>query len=546
MNTLSTYLLDPPIDGIREVQLALTSPIGAGANARVYKEKIGNNHYAIKIYSDPNKCNVPKLRAMLQNPPDIYGEYSSINYPLFGWALSLLIDKKSQSIIGFVMPLIDDQKSKTLDYFYDSILSKKLASTSSKALSFKIEILLNLCRAIDDLHNRGHKFVDLKPQNLRVFEGTNIVSLIDCDGYTILDKTTGNEFRADMVSTDYIAPEINKLDLKKDAIPKSQDDYALAVIIFQMLNRGIHPFQGIIKAPNIFVSTNDEKALLGLYPYGQIKNDKTTPLPISIHDMLLDETRVLFDRAFTTQNRPSAKEWAEHFQDIIFNKRIVRCKKESNNIEHMRFRDKECPACSRAIGVSNPRPVVPKPGLPPAPVKQPGGSNIGKDIFTIFIVMLLVAIPVTLIVQSTKPKLQNQPIQQPTETPTAQVQIPTKQPDPISDPVRISVCNQTDKDAYVSINFAEGNLKMISGWFKIPPKRECTELGPFKRQNLYWYASAIDREWAGKDVNYAWCIDMQKKFDLTPKTNCLKSESRKIFNKVETNNPIYYIWLEKK
>lgn len=59
--------------------------------------------------------------------------------------------------------------------------------------------------------------------------------------------------------------------------------YALAVILFQLLNRGTHPFQGIITDPDITCSTNDEKAALGLYSYGTIRNFQIKPRPQSTH-----------------------------------------------------------------------------------------------------------------------------------------------------------------------------------------------------------------------------------------------------------------------
>jgi serine/threonine protein kinase len=345
---LITCNFSPPLDGIVQWELSLDRPLGSGATAAVFKEKIGAQEFALKIYHDRSSVEVHKLQSMIANPPVLLTEYCGIFYPRFGWVLSVITDRSSGEPIGFVMPVVDEQSSKTLDWFYDFILSKRLNSPISRALSFKLEILANLCEAIADLHGHGHLFIDLKPQNVRVYEGTNVVSLIDCDGYTISDRASGNVYRARMVSPDYIAPEIHNLDLKDVNVPKGQDEYALAVIIFQMINHGIHPFQGVIVNKNIVATTNDDKAALGLYPYSLYGSVDIKPSPSSIHETFLVETRKLFDRAFSTRQRPTAIEWATHLRQILASRQIVRCATYPNDIEHMRFKDHDCPSCLRA------------------------------------------------------------------------------------------------------------------------------------------------------------------------------------------------------
>jgi serine/threonine protein kinase len=539
-----TYLLDPPVDGILESNFRFNDVIGSGANARVFKERIGNHFYAVKMYNDPAKCNEAKLRAMLKNAPNIYGQYSSIDYPLFGWILGLIIDKRTNRSIGFVMPLVDDKKSKTLDYFYDAILVKKLNSKESQALSFKVEILANLCSAINDLHNTGHKFVDLKPQNLRVFEGTNIVSLIDCDGYTIVDNETNNEYRADMVSTDYIAPEIAKFDLKKDAIPKSQDEYALAVIIFQMLNRGVHPFQGILKSGNILATTNDEKASLGLYPYGRIKSDKINPLPLSIHELMLDDTRDLFDRAFTSLDRPSAEEWAKHLKDILENKRIIRCQSQPNEIAHMRFQGKECPTCRKIPAQVAPLVKQTRAQLASGSVapKKHSNNNFSRDALAFFVLLALFVIPLILIfkgyesspVNSTPTITTNN---SPSDSQNAHNTLDSKRYE-----VEVFVCNTTNQTASFAISYSERGTQKISAWYNIVPRQDCLYIGTYNRENLYWYAfSKASREWRGLQDGPSWCVDLTNAFTASAEKNCKKEQVKKIFNKLTTDRLVYHI-----
>jgi len=244
------------------------------------------------------------------------------------------------------MPLIDLEESFTLDYYYDKNLLSKLNSPDEAALSYKVEIAKYLSSAIYDLHQHGHLFIDFKPQNIRIFKKTHAVTLIDCDGYTI-KSASGEIFPAELLSTDYISPEAYRGQKHASDLDEYQDRYALAVIIFQLLNRGIHPFQGIVTS-NVNASTNDEKAAEGLYPHGLTSNYRIKPRPQSIHHLIDVNTRKLFDKAFTAvipSFRPSAQDWTNHFGSLLDGRNLSRCQQFPTNIQHMRFKDLPCPAC---------------------------------------------------------------------------------------------------------------------------------------------------------------------------------------------------------
>jgi serine/threonine protein kinase len=386
---MTQFSVIPAVDGARDATFSLKERLGSGGIASVYRERIGQQDYAIKIYNDSSTFEAAKIEFMIAHPPeDSVREVAGIKYPRYAWPLAVTREKgpSANPGVGYAMPVIDATKSKTLDYFFDHNLSQNLESAHSKALSFKIEILRNLSESIEELHKAGHIFVDLKPQNVRVFEGTNIVTFLDCDGFTIGEAGGAKRFQSTMVSPDYVAPEITRRANRNDPIGVEQDEYALAVMIFQMLNNGIHPFQGIIKDPNFNAPTNDDKAALGLYPHGITPNPRISPRPQSLHDTLLDETRFLLDRAFVEGNqRPTATEWKQHFDKILMQKFLVRCTSQPSDVEHIRFREKVCPACRMLqYRVAQPRPKVtaaPPPANPfpwlqgAQPPPNPTGAN---------------------------------------------------------------------------------------------------------------------------------------------------------------------------
>ncbi len=318
--------------------------LGKGATATIYKAHFEGVICAAKVYNDSKRFNKNKIDAMLANPPtNLFIQFADEVYPQLAWPKQIIRVNNGH---GYIMPIIDMNRSFPLDYYYDSILFKKLNAPEESAISYKLEIARNLASIIADLHKHGHYFVDLKPQNVRVFRHTHIVSLLDCDGFSV-SAESNRRYPAELISTDYISPEAYKKQLSPQVLGEEQDRYALAVILFQLLNNGNHPFQGIVHDDTIIAPTNDEKAALGLYPYGLTKDPRILPRSQSTHELWPTTTRGLFDRAFIGdhKNRPSALEWAEHFGHILRDKVLVRCDKFPLDISHMRFKHKECSKC---------------------------------------------------------------------------------------------------------------------------------------------------------------------------------------------------------
>ena len=329
-----------------EVTINVQSKIGRGATATVYKLNYDGHAFAAKIFHNERRIDSEKVLAMLANTPEnAEVEANGKTYPQFAWPCALLKNSQGEDI-GYLMPLVDTTESHTLDYYYDQGLFDKLNSPSEAALSYKLEIAQNLSTIVAELHKHQHYIIDCKPQNIRVFKKTHLVSLIDCDGFSIFGN--GRRYPAELLSTDYIAPEAQRQNSLPADLAEPQDRYALAVILFQLLNRGTHPFQGILATPVTTANTNDEKAALGLYPHGLVGLVKIKPRPQSIHHLWDLATRRLFDQAFTAKlsaARPSAQEWADHFRSLLENKAIVRCDRYPDDFRHIRFRDMGCPTC---------------------------------------------------------------------------------------------------------------------------------------------------------------------------------------------------------
>src|SRR5690606_2920562 len=121
---------------------------------------------------------------------------------------------------------------------------------------------------------------------------------------------------------------------------------ALAVVIFRLLNFGIHPFTG--KPASQRVPTDiPGRIRAGCYAYGRTPNPAMAPSPVSGHALMPGELREMFDRAFGGRSRPGAEEWAGLLARYARRDggQLVRC---TRNPAHQHFSGLACAACARA------------------------------------------------------------------------------------------------------------------------------------------------------------------------------------------------------
>ena len=371
--------------------------LGRGATATIYLAEDSGQNYAAKIFHDNKKMNLEKVQAMIDNPPkNSVSRIGGIPYLNYAWPKKIVLSSSNEPI-GFLMPLIDLKNSFSLDYFYDKILFSKLQASNEVALTFKLAIARNLCKVVSKLHANNHFFIDLKPQNIRVYKGTHAITLLDCDGFSIKSKS-GKKYPAELMSTDYIAPEATLNNSSPKQLGLYQDLYALAVILFQLLNNGTHPFQGILKG-NFVANTNDEKAARGFYPHGFVKNNAIEPRPQSIHLTWLNSTRILFDNAFagSATKRTNPETWSKHFDELLKKKNVVRCLNFTNDLNHLRFKDMDCPTCY-LTKINQSKSQKKTSNVPPNFANtgsintSKSGSSGGSNFWGIFVLIILILI----------------------------------------------------------------------------------------------------------------------------------------------------------
>ena len=178
-----------------------------------------------------------KVEHFIDNaPPDDLIEDTSLGETLYLLAWPKQPVFKGKQFAGFVMPKIDFGKTVQLNRLFSIKNRKKFNFTED--IVWRLLVARNLANIYSELHKLGYYVIDTKPANLRTYKQAQGVCILDCDGF----KLEGSQYQGEMITRDYIAPE--NIGASAKDMGKEQDLYALAIIIFQLFNNGIHPFSG--------------------------------------------------------------------------------------------------------------------------------------------------------------------------------------------------------------------------------------------------------------------------------------------------------------
>lgn len=275
------------------------------------------------------------------------------------WPQDVIYDRNG--FAGYVMPKLKKASSLT-----------ELYSADKYDLRFRLLAAINLCAAVDTVHEMGQVCGDLNPQNICINldkedkDGFK-VTLVDTDSYhfTANEKT----YRCEVGLGEFIAPELqNKmagLDLKSVSLPsytRQTDLFALAVHIFYLLMNGCHPFacagDSSPKDSNIVQMTAEakensvvtpqpiENIKSGFFPFYGKREGIVIPIYAPEFESLPYRIQKMFIRSFVDgyrepSKRVSASEWKEALSDL--SRSIKKC----SSVEKHYYFDhvNECPLC---------------------------------------------------------------------------------------------------------------------------------------------------------------------------------------------------------
>jgi hypothetical protein len=307
-------------------EVALGEAIGEGGEGAVLAV-LGDPRRCAKIFRPDRAAErVDKLLAMVGRRP-------SLSRHALAWPVELLYDDAG-ALAGYLMPavrgaaelhryLVPDERAQLAGWLTLGDLHRLGATVA--------EILVGV-------HRAGHCVGDLKPQNVLVCPRSLRVTLVDTDSFQILGPR-GKIHGSPVVTPEYTAPELHGPGLARALRTPASDAFALAVIVYQLLLGGSHPFEGDGEGR---VPDRIPRRLCPIVPGVSAVRAPASAIPFStLHPSLQDAFVRCFGEA--PSRRPSAAAFREALARSA--RDLVRCPRSAAH-EHPRGLGR-CPWCER-------------------------------------------------------------------------------------------------------------------------------------------------------------------------------------------------------
>lgn len=214
------------------------------------------------------------------------------------WPCDLIVNAKGQTV-GFTMQRVSGPG--VIDRLSHPAEQRKVFPTID--YGFLVHVGMNLMRASAALHASGCTIGDVNESNVYVLsDGT--IRFIDVDSFQVVYM--GQMFPCRVGKPIYTPPELQNISFGEVIRTPNHDSFGLAVLIFQLLMRGCHPFAGV---PTDGQGRTIEDAIRGqIYAYSPSCRGLRPP-PHTLPINSLGNLAHLFERAFLSKDRPSPSEW---------------------------------------------------------------------------------------------------------------------------------------------------------------------------------------------------------------------------------------------
>ena len=291
--------------------IELKEQIGTGGEGNVFSIS-GNTHVVAKIYhKTPSQEKADKLSAMVKVKTERLAKLSA-------WPVDTLHSRSKGATVGILMPKISGYKD--IHQLYGP--KTRMNLFPDKGWDFLIHTATNLATAFDSIHSHGHVIGDVNHSNI-VVAPDGIVKMIDCDSFQICSD--GRKYLCEVGVMTHQPPEFQSLKSFRGVVRnKNHDNFGLAVLIFQLIFMGRHPFAGQYNGPGENSLTRAiEEHRFAYGPHGVLKQMKPPPgsLPFSA---VSPRVQALFEQAFLTNKRPEAKEWITALEELRRN--LIPCR----------------------------------------------------------------------------------------------------------------------------------------------------------------------------------------------------------------------------
>lgn len=271
--------------------------LGRGGEGSVFTI-LERDDLVAKIYHEPISAEkTEKLRQMVALQTEKLLRLSA-------WVTDVLQNERGETI-GFLMPRLSFGTQ--IHELYNPASRRKRFPEAD--WRFLLRAAANAARAFAVVHAHGHSIGDVNHGNLVIARDAT-VRLIDCDSYHL--NATERSFLCEVGVSTHTPPELQGKSLREIARTANHDNFGLAVLIFQLLFMGRHPFSGKFLGEGENTLENSIREMR--FAYGDdaaTRQMKQPPGTLSLNSVSPAITQ-LFRRAFLEINaRPTAREWSD-------------------------------------------------------------------------------------------------------------------------------------------------------------------------------------------------------------------------------------------
>ena len=286
--------------------IAMTGPlrigklIGSGGEGSVYEHR-SDPSMVIKVlhrqHATPERA--AKLQAMRNNPPQ--------NSQALSWPNAVEYDG---SELRYQMPRASEGAGTV--YRFISANERRQLPQHQQEYEYRTRIGFRIAEAFRGLHAMHVRIGDVNPSNILV-RADGSVMLIDCDSFQIPGPPGHQPYPCVVGSPEYTAPEID--DFRRQFRSHDSDNFALAVLLYQLLGNGSHPYAGIDTSAADSVSNIRERIKGHRFAHhpreghwrptlGQMRSWGAMPAPVQ------NTFRQAFSPMASRIGRPTADAWA--------------------------------------------------------------------------------------------------------------------------------------------------------------------------------------------------------------------------------------------
>lgn len=307
--------------------LMLGDKIGGGGEGSVYHIQ-GQADLVAKIYHTPPSAEkVEKLIAVSKLGNERL-------FKMAAWPVDILRDRPDGNVIGFVMKKIA-QASEVHTLHSPKSRLKKFPEAS---WAFLLHIATNIARAVATMHEHGFVIGDVNPKNILVTRQATVY-LLDCDSFQF--ATDGKTYRCGGGFPEYTPPELQGIAFADVDRTPQHDCFGLAVVIFQLLFLGRHPFSGRFLGEGELPLEQSIHELRFAYGEDAATRQMQPPPGTLSLAAIPAELIALFRRAFLETDRPKAAEWLPHLE--WFSQALQPCTLHSGHFYYAKLT--ACPWC---------------------------------------------------------------------------------------------------------------------------------------------------------------------------------------------------------